>query len=68
LSEIVRAFKSFSARRINTLRGTAGVPVWQRNYWEHVVRDNADLARIRAYIRRNPTQWTDDERHAAQSH
>ena len=38
LPEIVRAFKSFSARRINEIRNTPGVSVWQRNYYEHVVR------------------------------
>jgi REP element-mobilizing transposase RayT len=31
--------------------------LWQRNYYEHVVRDGADLARIRAYIERNPARW-----------
>ncbi len=36
LPEIIRAFKSFSARRINALRHTSGVPVWQRNYYEHI--------------------------------
>ena len=39
---------------INELRGTAGAPVWLRNYYEQIVRDEADLARIRAYIERNP--------------
>ncbi len=57
LPEIVRAFKSFSARRINEVRITPGVSVWQRKYYEHVVRDEADLARIRAYIQDNPAGW-----------
>lgn len=39
LPEIVRAFKSFSARRINTIRRTPGFPVWQRNYYEHIIRN-----------------------------
>ncbi|MSQ25815.1 MAG: transposase [Dehalococcoidia bacterium] len=60
LPEIVRALKSFSSRRINTLRGTPGTPVWQRNYYEHVVRTEDDLNRIREYIFANPTQWADD--------
>jgi putative transposase len=54
LSEIVRQFKTFSAKRINELRGTTGIPVWQRNYYEHVIRDNESLDLIRAYIRNNP--------------
>ena len=61
LSEIIRSFKTFSARRINTIRQTPGVPVWQRNYYEHIVRNDADLNRIRAYIEHNPFQWTLDE-------
>jgi putative transposase len=60
LPEIVRAFKTFSARRINDLRDTPGAPVWQRNYYEHVVRDETALNRIRQYIADNPARWADD--------
>jgi len=60
LSEIVRAFKSFSSRRINENRGTSGLPVWQRNYYEHVVRDDESLDRIRCYIVHNPARWAVD--------
>ena len=61
LPEIVRAFKSFSARRINALRRTPGRPVWQRNYYERIIRDEAELKLIREYIRYNPTQWESDQ-------
>jgi putative transposase len=61
LPEIVRAFKTFSSRRINLSRGMPGVPVWQRNYYERVVRNENDLFRIRRYIESNPAQWEDDE-------
>ena len=60
LSEIVRAFKSFSSRRINQLRGTPGTRTWQRNYYEHIVRNEGDLHRIRAYIANNPAKWFND--------
>ena len=60
LPEIVRAFKTFSARRINDLVGEPGVPFWQRNYYEHVIRDEASLNRIRQYILENPARWDDD--------
>jgi REP element-mobilizing transposase RayT len=60
LPEIVRGFKTFSARRINELRGTPGVPVWQRNYYERVVRDGHALNRIRQYIVNNPKRWVID--------
>ncbi len=60
LSEIVRAFKSFSARRINALRRTAGIPVWQRNYYEHIIRNDDEHNRIQIYIESNPVNWMDD--------
>ena len=60
LPEIVRAFKTFSARRINELRRTIGSSVWQRNYYEHVVRGEIELHRIREYIANNPLQWEMD--------
>ena len=61
LSEILRALKSFSAQRINTIRKTTGAPVWQRNYYEHVIRNEDDLHRIREYIVNNVLKWEDDE-------
>lgn len=63
LPEIIRAFKSFSARRINVARHTMGVPVWQRNYYEHIIRHQVDWARIRGYIAANPQNWVTDEGH-----
>jgi hypothetical protein len=57
LAEIVRQFKTFSARRINEHRQTPGAPVWQRNYYEHIVRDEESLDRIRQYIAENPSCW-----------
>ena len=60
LSEIIRAFKSFSARRINEHRGLRGVPVWQRNYYEHIIRNESALHDIRHYIVNNPDKWADD--------
>jgi len=61
LPEIVRQFKTFSARRINEHRGTTGKPVWQRNYYEHIIRDDASLNRIRQYILNNPIKWALDK-------
>jgi putative transposase len=60
LSEVVRAFKSFSARRINKRRGVPGAPVWQRNYYERIIRDENELEAIRRYIADNPSGWADD--------
>ena len=60
LSEIVRAFKTFSSRRINEHRGSPGVPVWQRNYYERVIRNEQKLDSVRQYIVDNPAEWAED--------
>lgn len=65
LSAIVRSFKSASTREVNKARGTAGVTLWQRNYFEHVIRDNKDLERIRVYIQENPVRWELDQENPA---
>ena len=54
LSEIIRQFKTFSALRINEQRKTMGVPVWQRNYYESIVRGQINLDKVRRYIHTNP--------------
>jgi len=61
LSEIVRAFKSFSAKRINRLRRTDGIPVWQRNYYEHIIRNEREMDNIAKYIETNPLRWNEDD-------
>ncbi len=63
LAAIVRAFKSASAKRINALCGTYGAPVWQRNYYERVIRNDRELTAVRRYIRDNPAKWADDPNH-----
>jgi putative transposase len=57
LPAIIRAFKSAATNRINVLRNTPGAPVWQRNFFEHVVRNDESLNRIREYIIYNPQRW-----------
>ncbi len=61
LSEVVRAFKSFSARRINSLRNSQGIPVWQRNYYEHIIRNHEDYLSKSNYIMDNPLNWENDD-------
>ena len=60
LSEIVRQLKTFSAKRINLLRKSTGEPVWQRNYYEHIIRNNESYLKIGEYILTNPIQWEND--------
>ena len=57
---IIRLFKSAVTKRINEIRGTPGIPVWQRNYYEHIVRNDGELNRIRKYIINNPLKWEFD--------
>ena len=56
LPELVRQLKSFSSRRINQLRGTPGAPLWQRGYYEHVIRNQDDFDAAAEYILTNPTR------------
>ena len=60
LPEIVRQLKTFSAKRINILRKTTGKPVWQRNYYEHIIRNDQSFQKIGEYILSNPIQWEND--------
>ena len=61
LGRIIGAFKTVSTKRINQIQNTLGLKLWQRNYWEHVIRDDYDLYRIRQYIVDNPFKWKDDK-------
>jgi putative transposase len=63
ISEIVRGFKTFSSRQINQIRHAQGVPVWQRNYYDRIIRDQAALQQIRQYIDNNPLSWQQDQLH-----
>ena len=60
IPEIVRALKSFSARAINYARETPGASVWQRDYYEHIIRNEEELFTIRTYIVTNPLGWDSD--------
>lgn len=61
LPTIIRAYKSAVTYKINEMRQTRGTPVWQRNYYEHVIRDQNDLEQIYKYVQCNPSQWAKDE-------
>jgi hypothetical protein len=63
LGLLVGRFKMRSAKRINALRDVEGVPVWQRNYYEHVIRDEQEWQRYCEYILNNPGQWSEDHEH-----
>ncbi len=61
LSEIVRAFKSFSAIRINQLLHTSGHPFRQRNCHDHIIRNDREMDKTWRYIESNPVMWAQDE-------
>ena len=65
LGAFVGGFKSVVTKRINETRGAPGTPVWQRNYFEHVIRDEDSLNRIRRYIDDNPARWEFDRENPA---
>ena len=63
LGRLIGAFKTVSTKHINILRDTPGTPVWQRNYYEHIIRNEEALQQIRQYIRNNPLSWQKDRSH-----
>jgi len=67
LGAIVRSFKSMTTRRINNLRNMLGASVWQRNYYEHIIRHERALNAIRRYILENPLRWYLDRENPART-
>ncbi len=63
IGAIIGSFKSAVTKRINVLRAMPGAPVWQRNYYEHIVRNEREWHAIRRYIQNNPVQWALDRDH-----
>jgi REP element-mobilizing transposase RayT len=67
LGAIVRAYKSAVTYAINAWHGTRGEAIWQRNYYEHILRDQSDWEHACHYIHSNPSLWEDDEEHPTRS-
>lgn len=65
---IIRSYKSIVSREIRRLPGLQGQTIWQRNYYEHVVRTDQELARIHEYILFNPIQWELDSENPENTH
>lgn len=60
LASFIGGFKSACTRSLNESEGRAGIVVWQRNYYEHIIRNERSLTAIREYIEANPFRWQDD--------
>ena len=65
LGRLIGAFKTVSTKQINLLRDTEGQVVWQRNYYERIIRDEREMDRIHRYIESNPFNWADDNENPA---
>ncbi len=65
IGSILAGFKSATTKRINQYRNNPGCPVWQRNYYERVIRNDRELARAREYIVDNPMKWALDKENPA---
>jgi len=68
LGTIIGSFKSAVTGKINghrAARHLAPVHVWQRNYYERIIRDEKELNDTRRYIIENPFHWDSDENHPA---
>jgi REP element-mobilizing transposase RayT len=55
LGSLVAGFKSVVTKRINLLRDTPETPVWQRNYYENIIRNEKMLTNMRQYVLSNPS-------------
>ena len=60
LSKIIHGVKSSVTRKINAITGNKNI-VWQRSFYDHVVRNDRSLENIREYIVNNPVNWAQDE-------
>ena len=65
IGAIVGSYKSAVSKQINRLAGTFGGQTWQRNYYEHVIRNDTALHEIRQYILNNPAKWNEDPENPA---
>lgn len=54
LSKIIQQMKRIASKQ-------AGVPLWQKGFYDHILRNDADLAETRQYIRNNPLKWIEDK-------
>ena len=65
LPTIVRSFKAAVTKRVRELAGKPDLEIWQRNYYEHVIRNEESLNEIRRYIQENSLRWALDKENPA---
>jgi putative transposase len=61
LQDIIGRLKSFTTYEYNKINGTNGLLLWQRSFYEHIIRNEQDLHEIREYIHNNALKWNQDK-------
>ena len=61
LGTIVGAYKLTVSRLVNGLQHSPGTPVWQRNYYDHIIRNEVEFNHLWDYIDDNPRKWEEDQ-------
>ncbi|MEA2096241.1 MAG: transposase [Candidatus Cloacimonadota bacterium] len=61
ISKIIGRFKMNSSKLINDIHNSKGYHVWQRSYYDHIIRNKNDLNNKKQYIQNNPSNWEIDE-------
>ncbi len=65
---IIGSYKSAVAKAIHETGDAPGPAIWQRNYFEHIIRNDVALNRIRQYILDNPLRWACDRYNPLAAH
>jgi REP element-mobilizing transposase RayT len=60
IGDIICGYKSKTAREYNKINKLNGEAIWQRGYYEHIIRNEKELYRIQKYILENPIKWKYD--------
>lgn len=60
IGAIIRGYKSVVTKQINQITQTPGTKLWQRNYYDHIIRNEESLLQIREYIKHNSRNWESD--------
>ena len=61
IPKILGKFQQQTSKHINILRNTPGIKNWQRDYYDHIIRNEKSYQNIKNYIINNPKKWTDDK-------
>lgn len=60
LGDVIRGYKSAVTKCMREAKNAADARIWQRNYYEHIIRNEAAYLKIAEYIQNNPQRWLED--------